>query len=298
MRILNRLRGTSRLAVVFLMIICVSAVVSVVAEELVAGRLFGIQSMPLISVVLVGLIGVLAAWALVFALYPNIGRLVRADVEVVGIAALKGRKYLITGYSPLYDYRRKTEKLMPDLDKIRCVDLSYLCGPSDGARELLGNWQQNVRTISVLMERDGLDEVFVINPSIDQFKAFKKTIESIFPDCLQVTLVHSVDNPDIPYMPYKRCIADYEDFDYVYGSIKQAVKTVRQRHAARPSDNHNSIALDITPGQKPYSMAAAIATLNSDLLAVYVTSVGEIPDGQSFRLLAYDAEIEIGQSPI
>lgn len=293
----NRILGSTRLAIVFLLVLVVSAIGSSVVDELFADRLFDMDVLPLASVILALLLGVIAVWGLMFWLYPEVGKLVRADAEVVHVSTLKGRKYLITGYSPRLNPATKEQLSLPDADELARCGVEKLCGPGEECRRLLLAWQQNVRTIATLMRGSDLEEVFVINPSIDQFEGFKQTMKAVFPDGPKFTLVCSQDDKTKPFSP-KYHLPEYEDFDYVYGSIRQALKMIRQRDSDHADNIARKVVLDITPGQKPYSIAAAIATLNSDMVAIYVTSFGDLREGEGFRCLIYDASIELGVAPI
>lgn len=78
---------------------------------------------------------------------------------------------------------------------------------------------------------------------------------------------------------------DYEEYEYVSGGIERAIEMAKEQF---PGIGNDEIGIDITPGQKPFSVAAAVKTLNEDYNLLYVTNVGEIK--------LYRAWVQLGKS--
>ncbi|GAB3438802.1 hypothetical protein GCM10027396_03610 [Insolitispirillum peregrinum] len=75
---------------------------------------------------------------------------------------------------------------------------------------------------------------------------------------------------------------DFEDYNSVTDALNSAVDKAMKDHEVR----HNEICIDATAGLKTFSIAAAITTLNRQLVFSYVNNNGEPR--------YYDAKIDIG----
>ena len=163
-------------------------------------------------------------------------------------------------------------------------------------------WQQSIRAMwfharpKVLPERR-LKRVLVLpsQQSKDQIDLFKEYVDALFRGTIEVDVVRHASGAAEPF-----CIRDaegkewrdYDRYDYVRDGLERA----KDQAKASGTYDDADICIDTTPGQKPFSIAAAIMTLNSDVVFSYVTSalVGSERGGE---VRVYDAHIDVALLP-
>jgi CRISPR-associated protein Csx16 len=133
-------------------------------------------------------------------------------------------------------------------------------------------WQQNLRAIHAHLERL---EALVVLPSSDgsdlQCDRFVEMVTTILRRSGAATITIR-RNTGLP--------VDYEDDNAVYRAIRTEIASLRRQRIPE-----REIAVDITPGQKPLTMGAAIAALNSKVVVTYVNLEG-VP-------VSYDGRVEL-----
>jgi hypothetical protein len=223
---------------------------------------------------------------------------------------LGARPVLIMGLSPLSEAQQTTvrgdiERIKrgdfgPDQVGLPVRDFMVLQRVANGRAVVPAAtpWQQNIRAMRfhasprVPAERR-LKKALVLpsQESTGQFVLFKEYADALFKGEVEVDFVRQS-----PGAPQFFCIRDangnesrdYESYDYVRDGLERAKDQAIVGHKYRVAD----ICIDTTPGQKPFSIAAAIMTLNTDVVFSYVTSAQPGSDrGGEVRL--YDAHIDV-----
>lgn len=278
-----RFRGAVLFTLATLAVYVVSTGFNLFTERLYE-RLF--ESQTYVVTILLGMVGfALLGFLLVFTLFPTINRQIGAKATVRLDDELDARTHLITGYSPLTGRRT-----VPAPEAYRAIpDAAAACHPD--RRAILDSWQQNVRVIHALARAGPLKAVYVINPSHDQFAEFRAMLAHFFPE-LDVRLVtrKGRDKPfTVTHGPAGAAQPDYEDFNYVIGAVRRALDMIREATGLSRRDLEDKVAIDITPGYKIFSVAGAIVSLNSGILAIYASTFGE----REMQVKAYDASIAL-----
>lgn len=148
-------------------------------------------------------------------------------------------------------------------------------------------WQQNVRAINEHRTAEGGPELVLVLPSEEsgeQFTRFKDGMCKFLPG-LRVERVKSAFRPE----DFKTNGPDgksYENYNYVQQGLQRAIEQAR-KSGLRPPATDADICIDITPGMKPFSVAAAVTTLNNELLLGYVANDG--------TARYYDAEVSFAR---
>jgi hypothetical protein len=132
----------------------------------------------------------------------------------------------------------------------------------------LGSWQQNLRVIAAVKP----EEVLVLPPngeSIDEFRAYLK---HFFPE-LKFCQIMDRDDSERPFANFNHGqeVISYEDFDYVFEGLNQGIRSVSKR-IKRPFSLDSEITVDVTAGLKIFSIAAALVTVNGQMLFCYATT--------------------------
>jgi hypothetical protein len=138
-------------------------------------------------------------------------------------------------------------------------------------------WQQNVR--AVVYHGEALKKVYVLpsEQSKAQWDEFATFMHALFPK-LKVEYVRGDDGdffkrPDKPADPPR----DYESHAYVWAGLMQAIDHALDDFAdrGRPLAD-DEICIDVTPGQKTFSIAGASVVLNRELRLSYVSNDGTV----------------------
>ena len=144
------------------------------------------------------------------------------------------------------------------------------------------SWQQNVRALWRV--RDVLKHVIVIVPKSggdQQFETFKNFLVELFAKNGIDLRVDRVRGPEAkPLDP-----VGHEDYRELQVQLRAALDMAEREYKVGARD----ICIDITAGLKPFSVAAAVVTLNRRLIFSYVNAAGEVK--------FYDAELDFGRIP-
>jgi hypothetical protein len=149
-----------------------------------------------------------------------------------------------------------------------------------------GNWQQSLRRIAASI--DTLEVIYVL-PSTEssrQFDAFIAYARLIFGrDDMPIQQVTDVDGQPFGTTSSAGLALDYEDYDAVSEGLQRALVLAggAVKELAR-----SETCVDITAGQKVFSIAGGVLTLNGGLMFSYVTTQ---PREQAGHVKYYDAEL-------
>lgn len=132
-------------------------------------------------------------------------------------------------------------------------------------------WQQNLRAIKPHI--GVLEHVIIVTSARSQphLRAFTELLEGLTAETGKLS-IHALPTP-----------ADFEDYDDLVGAFSEALMLARQVGGAYYGD----VCIDATAGQKIFSIAAAIVTLNKNLVFTYVNNLGKVR--------AYDASVALGE---
>jgi hypothetical protein len=210
------------------------------------------------------------------------------------------KRVLIMGLSHLDS--EKLEKLKDEGRSVRVEDVAKPVAefnqlPQEN-RPTSTAWQQNIR--SMYHHGNCLEQVIVL-PSAEshgQFEAFKTYATDLFSSLrpnLHIDFVRSKDQAEKSFyiLRGEHRIRSYEDYDYVREGLNRAIEQAvecKLLKKVQPQD----ICIDATAGQKIFSIAAAIITLNTAIKFSYVTT-GPSQGGGEVRF--YDASVEFAGFP-
>lgn len=258
----------------------------------------------LIAVVIVGFL----AWLFFYWQYDGIERLVRSRAVALDAQDLPPRKFLITGFSKIMRDDLLAAIRAHDTEPYR-RDIDAICGDEKGMASF-GSWQQNLRlirfltTVSAQAGQETLPTVHVIDNDTGQYADFKAMLMHYFPG-IEVSRATDPKAPDDDTTPvvlkidsYDRRKANYEDYQYVSTAFDRAFDRIARDSNLSREEIEDQVYIDVTPGFKIFSIAAAIQTLNRRALFLYVTSFAD-PTREKARpggyaILGYDAFAEFG----
>ncbi|MBL3587410.1 hypothetical protein JMM61_18845 [Rhodovulum sulfidophilum] len=272
----DRRSGSLRLAGVTLVTLTLAGLFVYFVEQTAAALLPDLKTSPdFFSAA--GLIAFIIAGVFYWQ-HPRIMRQINAKVRTVDASGLTEQPYLICGYSPLKVDFPYLETLTRDLDEA--------CAPT-GPGYVLNSWQQNLR---VLRKIPTIQHVYVLENDKYQFEEFSKVLRHFFPeDRLKITLIEAEQGGTTFKDDVKATLApDYEDLRYVRRGIDRAIEMIARARREKEDDVEKLCIIDVTGGLKTFSIAAAIASLNRDLVFVYA-GTGE----RTGDVLGYDATIEL-----
>lgn len=253
-------------------------------------------------------------WAL-FVVTKTAGSILGVDVQTLNSQDQEALPFLVMGYSPIgnpqtdyADAKEKRDALVEELVALESNILAsntadFLAACERNGREPVpfNSWQQNLR--SAWFHRKNLQCIYVLNPSVDQFDLLKSYLSKAFenqqtqPQILKISQTTLTDSTASAFQLIDqsgRSIApNYENYDYVYYGLNQALLQIRQNRVNL--DDYNSAGtnfnklsvpahrdarfdeltcIDITAGQKIFSIAGAVLTLNRPLKFSYVNTTG------------------------
>lgn len=256
------------------------------------------------AIILVGFVGLM--WAYLCMVAPTINRISSANASLVGPSEYPDIEYLITGYSPLalstkvknnipaeeHAVREETEAKYRIDEFVSANDPNSLDDAI--AADSFLSWQQNLRAIHEVRRAGKLKIVYIIQPSKDQNQLFIGFLKRYFEN-LEFRMVSAKNNRDEVFSVRegKKDIRDYESFNYVSKAFNRAFELISIEEGKPQEEIESAVAVDVTPGTKIYSIAAAIQSLNRRILFFYARS-GEGTNGE---VLAFDAMVSIAGSP-
>lgn len=264
----------------------VVAVTLLLAGSLLAfmGEQLATALIPHTSVWLILILFVLAlilfAWLSDVAM-QRAGRVLGSTVKVSMPEREQPRHFFLTGYSPLRG-SVTPEKVLENAQRMSLEDLK--ADRSEVAhRELpnLGPWHQNAR--AVLFHASRLRAVVILRPdnNDDEFEKFVRFLRTCLEKAgnvdVQIRQIHFPGESELQFQMTGRTgryePPSYEDYEYVYEGLREGLKQLRQNISDWSEDD---VCIDVTPGFKPYSIAAAVITFNQGLKFSYVNMEGHI----------------------
>ncbi|MFC7452230.1 hypothetical protein [Insolitispirillum peregrinum] len=224
------------------------------------------------------ILGVLLSFVIFCAtalwLYHLRGAFLGTRARMVGQTSGKQRTVLIMGLSP--DNPAQAE----GLQRMRDTEIEQYI--QNGPRH---PWQQNLRIVWDHMKEQShpktMKAILVIasEASCPHFSNFQAILMGRLGDAIQRGIING-GIPEIKMVTSDGI--DFEDYNSVTDALNSAVDKAMKDHEVR----HNEICIDATAGLKTFSIAAAITTLNRQLVFSYVNNNGEPR--------YYDAKIDIG----
>lgn len=237
--------------------------------------------------------------------YDRVNEQITATAELVTEDRLADRDFLICGYSLPFKPRKTGD---PDrLKALYALDLSDVEGRAGAIARSedqapLFNWQQNVR---VMNRMPNLRKVYVISPDRDHFERFEQVISSVFSDrrekisfeLLTGKECERLDRGDgkqlsICFKGDSYVHADYDNYNYVTAAIEAAFERIRTEHGLSRAEMQRRVAIDATAGTKIFSTAAAVASLNREIVFTYAKTTWSKAEGPG-GILVYDARVEL-----
>lgn len=248
---------------------------------------------PVFSLVLLYLIPVFVLFLLIYWQMPRINKLSKASAKRTSVHEIGNRRYLITGFSPLYG----GDEIIPSFTEHFRTAAEASAGDPEFKKRL--PWQQNLRVIYDVASHHKLEGVFVLVPQKDdkpskadeeQARAFIEFIEGYFEDSLKGKVnTITIQNGQEPFYVVSQergaPSRHYEFFDYVKEGIDRGVEMIAAAAAIPVREIEREIVLDITSGLKVFSIVGAIQTLNRDLVFAYASNDGSVT--------YYDAEVTL-----
>lgn len=225
--------------------------------------------------------------------HDRIARQVTATAQICDAGEIKDRPYLICGISPASSRKDNDGNLMgPMIMDLASFtrDLETACADKESP---LTNWQQNLRVLKAMSE---VRHLYVLRPDVDQFDRFEKILRHFFDDeRLSIKLVTDNQGSTTFKRNFKEDVEpDYEDFRYVTMGIDRGLEMIAKDHKISIEEAEAGTVIDVTAGLKTFSIAAAITSLNRNLLFVYAGT-----HENTGRVLGYDVSIRLlGEKPL
>ena len=303
-----------------------------IADNFIFGVLLS-QSISGFGYLVLFLVFSAALFFVVRAIAKRADKVLGAEVRAYRSPSQVQVPFILMGYSPLT--KCSVDELTDELkasdmgfEKVAASVAQYNTHLSNAARTAPNSnvWQQNLR--SLWHHRDTVHTVVVLDPDTDQFEALKCYIECAFDSAgLAKPRIMRVSDPETPAQPFTLIDGSgapqprsYENYNYVYEGFSRALQMLRQdpdcRAVVQKAIEQGRIkgqldaafdmmtVIDATPGQKSFSIAAAVLTLNRPLRFSYVTTFGKerLTDGTE-RILGgelrfYDTNLRIAGTPV
>ena len=265
---------------------------------------------------LIGVALVMAVWVTLHYQVPRLRRLLRSEARELAQEDLSPRRHLITGHSKITKDEAKVAELIRSL---KPADVPARCAESGG---ILAGWQQSLRMVHFLRneltdpndpnQRNRLNTVFVIDSGANfvvepakgrspQVALFATMLRNAFPD-LTVRVVPEgaeVSAKELRIDRITKMAPDYERYGYVNAAFDLCFRLLAADKTAKQSDStvepEADCYIDVTPGQKIFSVAAAIQTLNRGAIFLYATSFTNKKDETKrpggYDIFGYDAQV-------
>lgn len=268
-------------------------------------RLFGWN--PIASAIMAFLLVACIVWYFFFSQTESLSRLIRSDAKELDAADLTARPFLVTGHSTLQ--AGAVANIRQIIAAEGMPDVAGLCRAGEASRQLV-SWQQSLRVVHFLRDRIAgnpdrrLRRVAVIDngalcedgtPQVALFAAFLRTC---FPGLEVRTIPEGAERERLPLRVDRvhEIEPDYETYDYVTTAFDRAFESLAQGEAAGREVVEASSYIDVTPGTKVFSIAAAIQTLNRRAIFLYVTShtnlTKEAQRPEGYQIFGYDADAQ------
>jgi hypothetical protein len=222
----------------------------------------------------------------------NADKILGSTARMTTIELESPRKFLLMGYSPMQE-----ANITQAIEDAQQFPLEIIASNSDDYAAYLKErgltrpqnfWQQNVR--AAFVHRTRLERILVLNPDQNQFESFNTYMRTCFQVERPNLKIDIISIPKDEHRPFQTVDRHgqyeqphYEDYDYVYEGLQQGLHAIRKSSGS--ADFEDEVCIDATPGFKPFSIAAAIVTLNRKVKFSYVTTKG--------RVKFYDAHISL-----
>lgn len=217
--------------------------------------------------------GLIVFWAAFACALRLARRIVGSSAREIENSSYYHRRFLIMGLSDVSDQElEQFPKLCADTANPFYADSEiFSAAYGDPKNAPRNRWQQNVRAIHA--HGSMLRSVYILpsDKSAVQVPDFIKGVKPHYPhiEFKQVTLPYGEEfrvSDDAYGM-------DYLNYRYVHDGLKRAIRMATKDHGAAASPDN--ICIDVTAGQKTFSIAGAIVTLNNDILLSYMTNEGK-----------------------
>jgi hypothetical protein len=251
------------------------------------------------------------------------GKIVGVEVQAAFADRQPPLPFLVMGYSPRSEGDPPVSELLAELDKlgvetvVKPTEEFKIACEKKGEKAISPNrWQQNLR--SAWHHREKLKAIYILDPNMDQFEDLKSYLTKAFnllEHEIEIFRIVSEDNSLGPFSTYDksgRPIArTYENYEYVYDGLHRGVNMIGARPDIntflpkssfisrwaglhdRQKQTDTLICIDATAGQKIFSIAAAVLTLNRVLKFSYVTTGQGVAGG---HVRFYNTNVRIAGS--
>lgn len=262
------------------------------------------------SAIIAGLLVGLVSWLVLYRKSDDLSRLVRSEAKELDVDDLTPRPYFVTGHSPIppvvaANVRGLIPLIQPDGVAELCASKYY---------ETFRAWQQSIRVMHFLHATIGgpdtpqadrrLRKVVVIDNGTSladgtpQVALFIDLIRACFP-ALEVRVIPdgaTRQKTDLRVDRVYSIAPDYETYEYVTSAFDQAFDLLEREEGGGREQIEAGTYIDVTPGVKVFSIAAAIQTLNRRAVFLYVTSAenrAKIEAGRAeYVIFGYDADAQ------
>jgi hypothetical protein len=147
-------------------------------------------------------------------------------------------------------------------------------GAGDAAPARAGGWQQAARMIAVHLAAGKLQKIYVLpsGETLSLFEDFRTYLETLFATKLDIEPVPGEDgSPFEDSGALEGRSRSYDNYDYLRDGLDHAVALAKRDV---PGLRDGAICIDATAGFKLFSIAAAIVTLDRNVLLGYVVTSG------------------------
>ena len=269
-------------------------------SEWLWNRWLGQKPSVWMMIVLIGVL--LLVLGFVFAVaVRNAPKILASPVRTYRKSELTPRKVLVMGFSPrdrnkatLDAHRQEIQKAIEDAGGhvAYCQNVEKFKQAWDAKNPGTGppkqNWQQNFR--AVFAHRDTVESILILPPNDDVLKAEAPGAQSefdVFCDFMRALcgtlaparkvdvgpVTQSADDSSPFRLDDVRHVAvarSYDDYAYCYSGFALAIAAARSGGVVE-----KEIIIDITAGFKVFSIAGAVATMNSDVVFQYISIAGD-----------------------
>ena len=274
------------------LVIAVSFANSIMGEmsAVIIKQFFGNENQIILAISFL-IISLISFGALFYLLTRRVGKIIGTSVITRNSLDDRNIKYLIMGYSPLPEEdisktvdAMKNELVILGVDVVAGDRNSYekattdLASAERSALPKQNKWQQNLR--SAWAHKDYLEQILVLNPDKDQFEHIQHYLSHAFSIINRKITIRLITYSNTNGMPFKTINDEtaewiepnYENYVYVYRGMRRGLNMI----AGESDELDREICIDATPGQKPFSIAAAMITLKRKLVYSYVNNQGKL----------------------
>lgn len=250
------------------------------------------------------------------------GKVIGAEVTAARADHQPPLDFLLMGYSPR-DRRLSLDEM---LNELKVLGADAVAGnsklykdaqeqhaypsktPEGGGPPIVNRWQQNLR--AAWHHRKTLKAIYVLDPDKDEFAELSRYLQAALPH-VEMVRISAEAAPGKQFCTYDGAglaiPSSYENYSYVYEGLRRGLEMVHARVHQEPGASRKKgfwalilgvetedaadrrTCIDATAGQKVFSIAAAILTLNRPLKFSYVTTFN--PGGVFGEVCFYDTRL-------